>query len=167
MPSLVRLVFPFAIALSAGLGAGCAASGGASRASTQGTQQGTCSVELWAVSWNADGSGGDLDEDSLMQSPLARRYRRDGCDYARSVQSWMNQASPLAPPLPATGDIRMLARVTIGVSSWLLAIPITCHWVRLDRTRGYAFDPALFTLLAQPLPEEERVAVQRFGACGP
>jgi len=162
---LTRLVFPFALALSSGLGAGCGGSGGASRSSANGAPE-ACSVELWSVSWNADGGGGDLDEDSLMQSPLSRRYRVDGCNFAHSIRSWMNQATPLAPPPPATGDIRLLARVTTGASSWLLAFPITCHWIRLDRTRSYRFDPTLFAVLAQPLAEDERVALQRFGGCG-
>lgn len=151
--------------LLSGLYAGCAGSGGASRASA-GDAPGACSVELWTVSWNADGSGGDLDEDSLTQSPLSRRYRVEGCDYARRVRQWMDQATPLAPLPQAAGDIRMLARVTTGASSWLLAIPITCSWVRLDRTRAYRFDPALFAFLARPLAEDERIAVQRFGGCG-
>jgi hypothetical protein len=154
----------FGLALSCGLGAGCAPA--AAPPASVGNASGACSVELWSVSWNADGSRGDLDEDSLTQNPLTRRYRVDGCDYANSVRNHMNQATPLAPPPPASGDIRLLARVTTGASSWLIAFPITCHWMRIDRTRSYRFDPGLFTLLTQPLSEDERVAVQRFGGCG-
>jgi hypothetical protein len=165
MLTLTRLVFPFALASLSGFGAGCAGSGGAPRSSAKGAPE-ACSVELWSVSWNADGSGGDLDEDSLLKSPLARRYRVDGCKFARSIRSWMNQATPLPSRPPAQGDIRLLARVTTGASSWLLAIPITCHWIRLDQTRSYRFDPTLFAVLVQPLAEDERVAVQRFGGCG-
>ena len=165
MAWLTRTVVRLAVFLLLGLCFSCAGSSGASHSSAA-EPSGACSVELWTVSWNADGSGGELDEDSLVQSPLARRYRVEGCDYARSVRQWMNQASPVAVPAQTAGDIRLLARVTTGNSSWLLAIPITCHWVRLDRTRSYRFDPALFALLARPLAEDERLEVQRFGGCG-
>lgn len=161
--SLYRRIAGPSLMLLSGLCAGCAAGG--SRASAGGDAGGACSVELWSVSWNALGAV-ELDEDSLTQSPLSRRYRVDGCDYARSVRQRMDHASPLVPPPAGTGDIRLLARVTTGSSSWLLAIPITCHWVRLDRTRSYRFDPELFALLARPLADDERVAIRNFGACG-
>jgi hypothetical protein len=162
--TLPRLALATGMLLSAQY-LGCA-SAGRSSPTNAGKATEACSVELWSLSWNADGSGGDLVEDSLAANPLTRRYRVEGCDYARSVRKWMDHASPLPPPAPTTGDIRLLARVTTGASSWLLAVPITCHWVRLDRTRIYRFDPALFALLARPLAEDERVAVQRFGGCG-
>lgn len=165
MTSLYRRVAAPGLVFLSGLCAGCAGAGGGSHASAEGAG-GACSVELWSVPWNANAGVVELDEDSLTQSPLSRRYRVDGCDYARSVRQWMDHASPLLPPPPGNGDIRLLARVTTGNSSWLLAIPITCHWVRLDRTRSYRFDPELFALLARPLAEDERVAVQNFGACG-
>jgi hypothetical protein len=117
------------------------------------------------VSWDAP-SGEALDEDALSKSPLSSRYQFEDCAYAGEIRDWMNQATPLAATPPGVGDLRLLARVTTGASSWLLAVPITCHWVRMDLTRFYRFDPRLFALLAKQLPSAERTAIQRFGACG-
>jgi hypothetical protein len=143
--------------------------GCAGRNATEGSATGpkgeTCSVELWSVSWDVTGQV-ELDEDGILQSPLAHRYRNNDCNYAYSVKEWMKHAAPLATAPTGAGDIRLLARVTTGVSSWLLAIPVTCHWLRMDRTRAYRFDPALFALLAQPIKGADREAIQRFGACG-
>ena len=153
------LLAPFLLALLPGCAGAGASPGGSARPGE------TCSVELWSVSWNVTGQP-ELSEDSIQQSPLAHRYRNNDCNYAYSVREWMKKATPLASAPSGLGDIRLLARVTTGVSSWLLAIPLTCHWVRLDQTRGYRFDPALFALLAQPIRGEDRAAIQAFGACG-
>jgi hypothetical protein len=158
-PRAPRPLAFFLIALLSGCAGAGASQGSAPRPGE------TCSVELWSVSWNVTGQP-ELSEDSILQSPLAHRYRNNDCNYAYSVREWMKKATPLPSSPSGLGDIRLLARVTTGVSSWLLAIPLTCHWVRLDQTRSYRFDPALFALLAQPIRGEDREAIQRFGACG-
>lgn len=155
---------PFALvgALSLVSALACTSS---SRKPRAGSRPGVCKVELWSVSWNTDGVAA-LDEDALSASPLTRRYQSQDCNYVAELRRWMDHMTPLASAPPGVGDLRLLARVTTGASSWLLAVPITCNWLRLDYTRFYRLDPGLFALLARPLPDDEREAIQRFGACG-
>lgn len=78
----------------------------------------------------------------------------------------MNHAPRLAPgALPPGGDMRLLARVTQGASSWLLAIPVTCRWLRIDRSNSYQLDPGLIRLLARSLADDDVARIKSFGSC--
>lgn len=152
-----------AIACSAVLLLGCK-SGSAKDAKSSG---GACRVEIWSLPWDQSFSE-ELDEEKLSQSPLAQRRRVRGCKYAEEITAWMKHAKMLpASAVPPGGDLRLLARVSTARGSWLLGVPQTCSFVRLDRTRVYHYDPGLFALLTRPLAAEERALIERFGACGP
>jgi len=108
----------------------------------------------------------ELSEDAVLTGGVARRYRVNGCDYANQVRAFVNHAE-LVPPgsVPPGGDVRLVARVPPGASSWLVAVPVTCRWLRVDRTNVYRLEPELIRLLSRPLAPDDIARIRGFGSC--